>query len=75
MLILLVKTLLKIKDKPLDKTMMMFTLKDSIPGEPLLLHEEPIYLDDKIIGKQLQEIIHSALIKIYHLAMLIQETQ
>ncbi len=43
--------LLKIKDKPLDKTMMMFTLKDSKPGEPLLLHEEPIYLENKIIGK------------------------
>ncbi len=43
--------LLKIKDKQLDKTMMMFTLKDSKPGEPLLLHEEPIYLDDKIIGR------------------------
>ena len=43
--------LLKIKDKPLEKTMMMFTLKDSKPGQPLLLHEEPIYLDDKIIGR------------------------
>ncbi len=43
--------LLKIKDKPLTKTMMMFTLKDSKPGQPLLLHEEPIYLDDKIIGR------------------------
>ena len=43
--------MLKIKDKPLDKTMMMFTLKLSKPGEPLLLHEEPIYLDDKIIGR------------------------
>ena len=44
--------LLKIKDNPLaKKTMMMFTLKDSKPGEPLLLHEEPIYLDDKIIGR------------------------
>jgi len=43
--------LLKIKDKPLEKTMMMFTLKDSQPGEPLLLYEEPIYLDDKIIGR------------------------
>ena len=31
--------------------MMMFTLKDSQPGEPLLLHDEPIYLDDKIIGR------------------------
>ena len=35
--------LLKIKEKPLEKRMMMFTLKDSEPGEPLLLHEEPIY--------------------------------
>ncbi len=43
--------LLKIKDKPLEKRMMMFVLKDSRPGEPLLLHEEPIYLDDKIIGR------------------------
>ena len=31
--------------------MMMFTLKESIPGFPLLLHEEPIYLDDKIVGR------------------------
>ena len=29
----------------------MFTLKDSKPGEPLLLHDEPIYLDYKIIGR------------------------
>ena len=44
-------SLAKIKGKPLDKRMMMFTLKDSQPGEPLLLHDEPIYLDDKIIGR------------------------
>ena len=44
-------SLAKIKDKPLDKRMMMFTLKDSQPGQPLLLHDEPIYLDDKIIGR------------------------
>ena len=31
--------------------MMMFTLKDSKPGNPLLLHDEPIYLNDKIIGR------------------------
>ena len=43
--------LLKIKDKKLDKRMMMFTFKHSKPGDPLLLHEEPIYLDDKIIGR------------------------
>ena len=29
----------------------MFTLKESKPGEPLLLHDEPIYLEDKIIGR------------------------
>ena len=30
---------------------MMFTLKKSEPGKPLLLHDEPIYIDDKIIGR------------------------
>ncbi len=45
------KALSQIKDKPLDKRMIMFTLKDSKPGQPLLLHDEPIYLDDKIIGR------------------------
>ena len=44
-------SLSKIKDKTLDKRMMMFTLKESKPGEPLLLHDEPIYLEDKIIGR------------------------
>jgi 4-methylaminobutanoate oxidase (formaldehyde-forming) len=29
----------------------MFVLKENKPGFPLLLHEEPIYLDNKIIGK------------------------
>ena len=29
----------------------MLTLIDSDPGHPLLLHEEPIYLNDKIIGR------------------------
>ena len=29
----------------------MFILKDSEPGKPLLLHDEPIYLGDKIIGR------------------------
>ena len=29
----------------------MFVLKDSKPGNPLLLHDEPIYLDDTIIGR------------------------
>ena len=41
----------KIKNKHLDKRIMMFTLIDSQPGQPLLLHDEPIYLEDKIIGR------------------------
>ena len=28
----------------------MLSLKNSSPGKPLLLHDEPIYLNDKIIG-------------------------
>ena len=29
----------------------MLTLKNSKPGEPLMLHDEPIYLDGQIIGR------------------------
>ena len=29
----------------------MLTLKNSKPGSPLLLHDEPIYCDDKIVGR------------------------
>ncbi|MDB9742378.1 FAD-dependent oxidoreductase [Candidatus Pelagibacter sp.] len=45
------KNLLKIKDKKQNKRFIMLSLKDSKPGTPLLLHEEPIYLGDKIIGR------------------------
>ena len=41
----------KIKDQKQDKRFVMLCLKNSKPGNPLLLHEEPIYLDNKIIGK------------------------
>jgi glycine cleavage system aminomethyltransferase T/glycine/D-amino acid oxidase-like deaminating enzyme len=41
----------KIKDQKLDRRFAMFILKNSEPGNPLLLHEEPIYLNDNIIGK------------------------
>ena len=41
----------KIKDEKLDRRFAMFVLKNSEPGNPLLLHEEPIYLNKKIIGK------------------------
>jgi len=43
--------LLKIKDQKKDKRFVMLYLKNSEPGKPLLLHEEPIYLNNKIIGK------------------------
>ena len=45
------ENLLKIKGKKLERKLVMLVLKDNTPGKPLLLHEEPIYLDDKIIGK------------------------
>ena len=51
MILLEKKNYLKIKDQKLDRRFVMLALKESKPGNPLLLHEEPIYLDDKIIGK------------------------
>ncbi len=45
------ESLLKIKEKIQNKRFIMLSLKDSKPGSPLLLHEEPIYLKDKIIGQ------------------------
>ena len=39
------------KDKKPDRKFAMFILKDNKPGQPLLLHDEPIYLNDKIIGR------------------------
>ena len=43
--------LLKIKEKKIDKRLLMFVLENNKPGEPLMLHDEPIYVDDKIIGR------------------------
>ena len=43
--------LLEIKKQKIDRRFVMLTLKESVPGKPLLLHEEPIYLENKIIGK------------------------
>ena len=45
------EALLKIKKKKKTKKFVMLTLRDNKPGYPLLLHDEPIYLGDKIIGK------------------------
>ena len=41
----------KIKNRNQDKRFAMFTLNNSEPGKPLILHDEPIYLGDKIIGR------------------------
>ena len=40
----------EVKDTP-KKQFVMLTLVDSKPGEPLLLHDEPIYLNNKIVGE------------------------
>ena len=45
------EALIKIKKQKKDKRFAMFILKDTKPGKPLLLHDEPIYLQDKIVGK------------------------
>tara|TARA_B100001971_G_C17874569_1_gene374996 strand:- start:230 stop:628 length:399 start_codon:yes stop_codon:yes gene_type:complete len=45
------KALLRIRDNKIDKKLVMITLNDSKPGGPLLLHDEPIYKDNEIIGR------------------------
>ena len=45
------ESLLKIKNKDQKKKLIMLSLKNNNPGKPLLLHDEPIYLEDKIIGR------------------------
>ena len=44
------EALMKIKDTKQTKRFIILSLKESKPGYPLLLHYEPIYLEDKIIG-------------------------
>ena len=41
----------KINKQKLSKRFAMFVLKENNPGEPLILHDEPIYFEDKIIGR------------------------
>ncbi len=45
------KALNKIKQKGIDKKLFMLILKSNKPGSPLLLHDEPIYFKDKIVGR------------------------
>ena len=37
--------------KPTKKKLNMFVLKNSEPGNPLILHDEPIYYNGKIVGE------------------------
>ena len=45
------KALKNINQDQLTKKMIMLTLVDSIPGDPLLLHDEPIFYEEAIIGE------------------------
>ena len=35
---------------PLKKKLQLFSLVDSKPGKPLLLHDEPIFCKNKLVG-------------------------
>ena len=41
----------KIRNTKIQKRLVMLVLEENKPGDPLLLHDEPIYLDEKIIGR------------------------
>ena len=43
--------LIKIKKQKIKKKLITLSLINSKPGSPLMLHDEPIYLDSKIIGR------------------------
>ena len=45
------EALQKIKNQKKQKRLEMFVLEENKPGEPLLIHDEPIYLNQKIIGR------------------------
>jgi len=45
------KALLKFKNQKPKKKFVMLSYKDSKPGEPLILHDEPIYFEDRIVGR------------------------
>ena len=45
------ESLLKIKNNKDNKKFVMLVLNNSKPGEPLLLHDEPIYNNRDIIGR------------------------
>ena len=44
-------SLIKINKKKPSKKLLMFVLTNSNPGNPLMLHDEPIYFEDEIVGR------------------------
>ena len=45
------KSLLAINKDKIKKKLLMFSLKESKPGNPLLLHDEPIIYKNKVVGR------------------------
>ena len=45
------ESLIKLREKKPSKKLLMLTLEKSKPGDPLLLHDEPIYFDNQIVGR------------------------
>ena len=45
------KALLKIKELKPKKKLVILSLLESLPGKPLLLHDEPIYCNGDIVGR------------------------
>ena len=45
------KAIDKIKNEKYKKKLVMLTLKNGHPGSPLLLHDEPVYCESKIVGR------------------------
>ena len=44
------KALERIKNEPIKNKLELFSLTKSQPGKPLLMHDEPIFYKDKIVG-------------------------
>ena len=44
------KALERIKNEPIKNKLELFSLTKSQPGKPLLMHDEPTFYKDKIVG-------------------------
>jgi len=45
------KAIEKIKNQKIKKKIVMLSLKESHPGSPLMIHDEPIYCENQIVGR------------------------